>query len=104
MYTVIRPDGSSDSNPPLSSLPGVLEELFGADREHGDVALVHEDSGWSLSFHLDGRMVLEHLSEGHERHMTNVTSKRALELWHRLSVGDLDTIFAEPWEPGYVSK
>lgn len=103
MYSAIHTDGSSDSNPPLASLPDLLNELTTADREHGDVAVVHEESGWSLSAHRDGRLVLEHLSDGGERHMKPVAKEKVLELWHRLIRGEVDAVLTEPWQAGYVS-
>ena len=57
MYSVIHSDGSSDTNPPLASLDSLLDELRTTDREHGDVSVVHEESGWSISAHRDGRLV-----------------------------------------------
>lgn len=104
MYSTIHSDGSSAVDPPLASLPDLLGELSTADREHGDVAVVHEQSGWSLSAHRDGRLVLEHLSEGGERHMKPVSKERILELWHLLIRGEPDAVLAEPWQAGYLAK
>lgn len=103
MYSVIHTDGSSDIDPPLSSLPDLLDELTTTDREHGDVAVVNEESGWSLSAHRDGRLVFEHLSDGGERHMKPVATEKILELWYKLIRGDLDAVLTEPWQAGYVS-
>lgn len=103
MFSVIHWDGSSDANPPLASLPALFDELRAADREHGDVAVVHEDTGWSLSAHRDGRVVFENLSTGGERHMKPVPRDRVLELWRRLIDGDVGGVLLEPWHSGYGS-
>ena len=103
MFSVIHWDGSSDANPPVASLPALLDELCIADREHGDVAVVHEDTGWSLSAHRDGRVVFENLSTGGERHMKPVQRDRVLELWRRLIDGDVEGVLGEPWHSGYGS-
>jgi len=103
MFSVIHWDGSSDANPPIASLPALLDELSAADREHGDVVVVHEDTGWSLSAHRDGRVVFENLSIGGERHMKPVPRERVLDLWRRLIDGDVDGVLQEPWQSGYGS-
>lgn len=48
-------------------------------------------------------LVLEHLSDGGERHMKPVAKEKMLELWHLLISGDLDAVRAAPWQPGYGS-
>ena len=104
MLSVIHTDGSGEENPPVESLSSLYDELLASNREHGDVAVVHEDSGFSMSAHRDGRLVFEHLGEGGERHMTLVPKARVLELWHRLIKGDIERIRSEPWVPGYVVR
>lgn len=101
MFSVIHWDGSSESNPPRDLLPALLDELGIADREHGDVTVVHEDSGWSMSAHRDGRLVFENLSSGGERHMKPISKERVIELWSRLIGGDIGAVLAEPWLAGY---
>jgi hypothetical protein len=101
MFSVIHSDGSSDTTPPTGSLPDLFDELRTADREHGDVSVVHEESGWALSAHRDGRLVFENLSTGGQRYMTPVTRDRVLELWQRLADGDVDGLLSEPWRSGY---
>lgn len=102
MYGVTHTDGSGDDNPPLESLSLLYDELLTADREHGDVSVIHDDTGWSMSAHRDGRLVFEHLENGGERHMMYVPKSRVLELWKRLIDGDIDGLLMEPWKPGYV--
>lgn len=104
MFSVIHTDGSSDENPPLERLSNLYDELRSADREHGDVAVVHDNTGWSMSAHRDGRLVFEHLGQGGERHMIPVSKERVLQLWRRLIEGDINGVLAEPWKPGYVER
>ena len=104
MFSVIHTDGSGDENPPLDSLSALYDELLSSDREHGDVSVVHEDTGWSMSAHRDGRLVFEHLGKGGERHMMPVPKARVLQMWKRLIDGDIDRLFLEPWKPGYVER
>lgn len=102
MFSVIHTDGSDGQSPPIDTLSSLYDELSTTGREHGDVAIVHEDTGWSLSAHRDGRLVFEHLGEGGERHMTDVPKERVIELWLRLIAGDIEGVRAEPWRPGYL--
>jgi hypothetical protein len=104
MFGVIHADGSSTENPPIESLDALYDELLIADREHGDVSVVHEDTGWSMSAHRDGRLVFENLGEGGERHMIPVPKVRVIQLWIRLTTGDIDGLLTEPWKPGYVER
>ena len=104
MFSVIHTDGSGEENLELDKLSDLYDELQVADREHGDVSVVHEDTGWSMSAHRDGRLVFEHLGEGGERHMFPVPKERVLELWRRLVEGDIEGLMAEPWKPGYVER
>lgn len=101
MFSVIHTDGSGDENPSLDSLSALYDELSSSDREHGDVTVVNERSGWSMSAHRDGRLVFEHLGQGGERHMIPVAKDRVIDLWRRLIDGDIDGILAEPWKAGY---
>jgi len=105
MFGIIHTDGSSENDPPLSSLPTLFDELLTADREHGDVAVIHDESAWSLSAHRDGRIVFERLGTKGEsaRHMIPVPKERVLELWSRLIRGDIQALLSEPWVSGYLT-
>jgi len=94
--------GAMDCDPPLSSLPALLRELEDRpeDTEHGSVAVSHE-SEWCLSVSRGGHVVLEHLERGGERHMRDVPDTKIIDLWSRLAQGDIASIEAEPWKPGY---
>ena len=105
MFGVLHTDGSGEDNPPLASLADLYDELLTADREHGDVAVINDDSGWCLSAHRDGRVVFGNLRDrGSERHMIPVPKERVLELWKRLIEGDIDGLLKEPWKPGYTER
>ena len=96
---MLLPGGEDGSE---EALPALYDELALADQEHGDVAVVHEETGWSLSAHRDGRVVMEHLGDGGERHMVPVSREKVLDLWSRLVTGRFDELFAEPWKSGYT--
>jgi hypothetical protein len=106
MFGVIHTDGSGDGDPPLDTLPELYDELLTADQEHGDVAVVHDESGWAMSAHRDGRLVFERLGTlgGTARHMIPVPKERVLELWRRLIQGDIDGLLLEAWRPGYTDR
>jgi hypothetical protein len=106
MFGVLHTDGSGDQNPPVESLPDLYDELLTADREHGDVAVIHDETGWSMSAHRDGRLVFERLGTRGQsaRHMIPVSKDRVIELWKRLIDGDIDGLLSEPWKPGYTEK
>ena len=102
MFGVLHVDGTGDSNPPIESLSDLYDELLTAEPEHGDVAVINDDTGWSISAHRDGRVILENLAvPGTKRHMTNVTKERALSIWRRLINGEIDGLLKEAWKEGY---
>ncbi len=106
MFGVVHSDGSGDDNPPLESLSDLYDELLTADAEHGDVAVIHDDSAWCLSAGRDGRLIFEQLgtTSPTKRHMTSVPRERVLLLWKRLIDGDIQGILSEPWKQGYGNK
>ena len=106
MFGIIHSDGSGEDNPPVESLSGLFDELLTADREHGDVTVVNDDSGWCMSAHRDGRLVFEKLGSGGTaaKHMMPVSKERVLELWGRLIKGEIDILLGEPWKPGYLEE
>ena len=103
MFGVTHMDASGEDDPPLDSLPALFDELALSGIVDGNVAVIHDDTGWCMSAHRDGRLVFEHLGgKGDPRHMIPVPKKRVIELWKRLIDGDIDGLLAEPWRPGYV--
>lgn len=95
--------GEMESDPPISSLPALLRELDDRpeDTEHGSVAVSHE-SEWCMSVSRGGYVIFEHLEDGGERHMRDVPDAKIIDLWLRLARGDIASIEAEPWRPGYT--
>jgi hypothetical protein len=101
MYGVIHTNGSGEDNPPFESLPRLYDELLSADREHGDVSVIDDESGWCMSAHRDGRLVFTNLARRGARHMMAASKERVVQLWIRLINGNIDELFAEPWQDGY---
>src|SRR5437667_2329916 len=97
-------DSSGENDPPVETLSGLYDELSSSGIYDGNVAVIHQDTGWCMSAHRDGRLVFEHLGEGGERHMLPVPKERVLELWKRLIQGDIDGLLSEPWKLGYVDR
>jgi len=104
MFGILHTDGSGDNDPPVECLSDLYDELLTADPEHGDVAVIHDESSWCLSAHRDGRVVFSRLSDPGQdvRHMIPVSKDRVIELWKRLIGGDINGLLAEPWKPGYI--
>lgn len=102
MFGVIHMDASSDDDPPLESLSDLYDELDTSGIIDGNVAVIHDDTGWCLSAHRDRRVVLEQLgARGTARHMLPISKEQVLQLWVRLIKGEVDVLLAEPWKPGY---
>ncbi len=101
-YHVNRRWGDADDNPSVEQMREALAELDIEDIEHPDVALIHE-SGWCMGAYSSGLLVWENLADdaGQPRHMRGVTRERVLELWQRLSRGELSAIEGDPWRAGY---
>jgi hypothetical protein len=99
-FHVNRRWGESDDNPSVQQMREALAELDVEDIEHPDVALIHE-SAWCLGAYPSGLLIWENLESGEPRHMRGVSRERVLELWQKLSRGELAAIEAEPWKPGY---
>ena len=78
----------------------ILAELEKSDPEHPDTRLTHE-SGWTLSVYESGLVVLQNMeSEDAPRHQVGVSREKALELWLKLSRGEMLAVQQEPWRPG----
>lgn len=102
MHTIRHTDDSFDEDPSPQVFSALYDELETASVEHGDVSVVHEDSGWCISAHRDHRVVFAHLGDGGARHMIPVSKEKVLELWRKLIEGDIESIQSEPWRPGYT--
>jgi hypothetical protein len=106
MYGIIHRDGSGEDNPPLGRLSALYDELLDTDLEHGDVAVVHDDSHWCMSAYRDGHLVFEKLGTRGitARHMLAVRKEHVLNFWRRLIDGDIDGLLLEPWTIGYMKE
>jgi hypothetical protein len=78
----------------------LLDELSMADSEHPDVSITH-DSERCLSFSKGGLVTLENLEEGEPVHRADVDRDECLNLMRALADGDLESVQAGPWKPGY---
>jgi hypothetical protein len=105
MHAVIHMDGHGEDEFPVECFSELYNELFVSGIVDGEVSVIDDASGWSLSAHRDGRIVFEHLGgQGGPMHMIPVPKARVIELWKRLVHGDLASIMTEPWRAGYVDK
>ena len=78
MFGISHTDGSGEDNPPVDSLSALYDELESADQELGDVAVIHDDTGWCMSAHRDGRLVFVDLGNGGPRHMIPVPDRKSV--------------------------
>jgi hypothetical protein len=101
---VIRITHRSGAMEPLtdvSRLALLLDELDeGGDAEHPDVA-VADPTGWTLSAFSNGKVVWENVEDGEPRHLDHVERVRLISLFTAVAAGDLATVEAQPWQPGY---
>ena len=102
MFTIMHRYGDGETDPPLTVLPALYEELDAPDVEHISVTVTH-DSGWSLSAYAGGSLVFEHLDRGEERHMDNVGRDEVIRLWTLLINGDIEAVATAAWKTGYGS-
>lgn len=102
MFGIIHMDGSGEDNPSLEALPSLYDELHSSGIIEGDVAVIHDDSGWCISAHRDGRLIFGKLGDPKsDRHMIPVEKSKVLQLWKQLINGEIDNLLKEPWKPGY---
>lgn len=101
-YWVKNRQGEMFEDAEESVIDAVLVELDGTiDEEHPDVALSHE-TGWTLSAFPSGLLGWENVEEDDEpRHLTGINRPLVRRLWSALAEGDLATVEAQPWRPGY---
>jgi hypothetical protein len=97
MFSIVHLDGSPDANFPLESLPALYDELRAAGLEQGSVTVVNEDTGWRLSAHRDGRLVLKEGADGAEQSMKLIPKHQVLQLWTSLIEGDMTALTQHSW-------
>lgn len=104
MITTRNIDDTGDSDPSDHQLSELYDQLLHSDQEHGDVSVTDEDSGWCLSAHRDGRVVLANLIDLDcaARYMHPVSKDKVLELWISLRDRALDRIESQLWKKGYM--
>ena len=102
-FSVTHVDGSMEHLEDVSGFGALLDELYGATVEHGDVAVGHE-SGRTLTVLDRGRVVCENVEEvSAPRHLDGLSRDETLELMALVANGDEDAVEARPWAPGYGS-
>lgn len=102
-FVVCHVDGSMESDPSVEVLATLVKELEdSADLEHPDVS-VSDESGWTLSAYRNGLVTWENVEdeEIEPRHMSNVARDQVVKMFETLATGDVETIEAYPWMPGY---
>jgi len=100
-YHIYRRWGECVDEPTLEQMREALADLDALDDEHPVAWLSHE-SGWTLSAYSSGLLIWENLDAGGPMHMKDIPRDRVLELWERLSRGDVDAIGHEPWITGNI--
>jgi hypothetical protein len=99
-YHVVTRWGGSENLPNEHRMQEILAELDESDPEHPDAWLTHE-SGWTLSVYESGLVIWENMESSDEpRHQIGVSREKALELWLKLSRGEMAAVHQEPWRPG----
>lgn len=102
-FFVYHRTGVCESDPVLSTLPSLLDELCEQpeDQEHTSVSVIHE-SEWGLGIYIGGYVTFENVEgEGEPRHMRDVPRPKLIEMMEALARGDLDALEREPWLAGY---
>jgi hypothetical protein len=101
-FSVTHRLGDMDKGRSDTDFEALLDELAIDDPEHPNVAVSHE-SGWTLGAFPRGRVIWEDIEsdETAPRHRRGVTRSEVLSLFRALAAGDLATVEAVGWEPGY---
>ena len=104
LYHSTDADGISEINPSpqrMRDLVALLDEPEFLDKEHPDLSLIHDASGWSLTLFPSGNVVWENLDdEAGAATLTGVSRNRAYELWLMLSRGEIEQLKRQGWRAG----
>ena len=93
--------GAMDRDPPLATLPDLLNEVTDTGAENRDVAVSHE-SGWTIGVFPNGRLVFEDVETDDEpRHLDGLDRRATLLLLTALAEGRLEYVEQAGWQPGY---
>jgi hypothetical protein len=102
-FTITHITGEMEANPPLQSIPRLLDELAFADANHPDVAVSHA-SGWTISAFTSGLLIWENVEDDVQpRSMPHVSRADTERLLRALASGWIDEVNSEAWQPGYKS-
>ena len=104
MFGILHADGSGEDNPSIHGLSDLYDELATSNREHGDVSVINDDSGWCISARRDGRVTVGHLSDPEsDLHMRSVAKAKVIAMWKMLIAGDIAGLKREDWSRGHGS-
>lgn len=103
LYHTTDAESISLVNPDAEAMRILLDQLDapGAEgAEHPDVSLVHDASAWSLSVFPNGTVLFENLDDDDEapRHLPQVSRHDALQMWLKLSRGEIEALLELPWK------
>lgn len=99
-FIIMHVSGDDESDPPLSTLRDLVEELAEADAEHPDVS-VRTAEGWALSAFPDGRVMWENVEDLQGPwFLEGVDRAEVVAMFETLAVGDVASIASKPWLPG----
>jgi hypothetical protein len=90
--------GHGEDNPTIERMREVLGELDVEDEEHNSASLTH-DSEWCLEAFPSGLVIWGHLEGNSEKYLRGVSREKILELWIKLSKGEIAAVDSEPWQP-----
>ena len=89
--------GECEDTPTIERMREVLGELDVEDEEHNSVSLTHETE-WSLEAFPSGLMIWQHLEGDTGKCLRGVSREKILELWIKLSRGEIAAVDSEPWQ------
>ena len=100
IYHAVTRRGDSEDAPNENRMREILAELGEQNLEHPNTSLTHQ-SGWTLSVFQSGLVVWKNMQlPGEPRHQVELSPEKVLELWLKLSRGEIEAIEEEPWHPG----
>ncbi len=98
-YYATDRNGVTWMNPDVAELRKILLSLDQISPDHPEVWLSHFASGWCLSAFPGGTLHLDNEIAKHPtRELKNLSSTKMLELWLRLTRGEIDQIIVHPWK------
>ena len=102
LYHSTDSDGVSILNPDTAQMRVLLQSLNdpdNLDKDHPDVALIHDASGWMLSVYPSGIVAFENFNEPDEppRYLRKLSQADCLKLWIDLSKGRIEAIKSKNW-------